>query len=182
MNSDAWLSTRSMALPGYAPSALSTNPCVVLSSRNTSSCVLVLSSVQTAPSPSTSWSPSCVLATSAPGSTSTPRTFVDRALASSSFILYGDSVGGGVWCLCTSCLCSSAFRPSSAQPRVQALILHQRLLWSVASLRSVGGQDTGGSMSRPPMVQLFDRWEAELCDSLVWSFPIGRCPSTTAVA
>jgi hypothetical protein len=65
----------------HSPSALSTNLCDVLSSRNTGNCVLVLNAVQTAPSSSTSWSPSCVLATSAPGSTSTPRTFVDRALA-----------------------------------------------------------------------------------------------------
>jgi cardiolipin synthase len=61
-----------------SPSALSTNLCAVLSSRNTARCVLALNAVRTAPS-------SCVLATNAPDSTSTPRTFVDRALVGNAF-------------------------------------------------------------------------------------------------
>jgi hypothetical protein len=40
------------------------------------------------PGPSVRLPSSCVLATSAPGSTSTPRTFLDRALA----LILGDSV------------------------------------------------------------------------------------------
>jgi hypothetical protein len=66
-------------MPSAVTSAVSTNLCAVLSSRNTGRGVLVLKAVQTAPS-------SCVLATSAPGSTSTPRTFVDTALVPYRFI------------------------------------------------------------------------------------------------
>ena|GEM_PF-6371639 len=53
---------------------MSGNLCTVLPARNTARGVLVLDAVQTAPS-------SCVLATSAPDSTSTPRRLPDTALA-----------------------------------------------------------------------------------------------------